>query len=281
MGYSDSHAHMVDYSPEQVRSIVELMRKKKVELVLSVGVNFESSEGTVKLAEKYKTIKAAIGFHPWFAAALPPEIKKRFDELASSKYVLAIGEIGLDYKPPVSGSPPTSSGDKSMQGAPEMKFPVNMPPLPKTPPTHEVQKEVFNFAVSLAKKHGLPVNVHCRGDAHRDMMQIIRQFSGLTGIVHSFEIDLSILRDWLDLGFYITAGMMVVKEPGASIEEIVRAIPIERIVTETDANPMMSPDTGPVDVIEVVQKIAEIKGTPAEVVGNAATANLKRVLKRL
>lgn len=281
MEYSDSHAHMVDYSPEQVRSIVELMRKKKVALALSVGVNLESSEGTVKLAENYSMIKAAIGFHPWFATALTSEIKKRFDELASSKYVFAIGEIGLDYKPPMAGSPPINSGDRSMQGAPEMKFPVNMPPFPKTPPTHEVQKEVFHFAVSLAKKHGLPVNVHCRGDAHRDMIQILRQFNGITGIAHSFERDLSILNDWLNLGFYITIGTMIVKEPAASIEEMVRAIPIERLVTETDANPMMSPDSGPVDVIEVVQKIAVIRGIPAEVVGNASTANLKRVLKLL
>ena len=276
MVFSDSHAHMVDYSPEQVKKIVGLMAKKKVEFVLAVGVNLESSEGTVKLAEIYREIKAAIGFHPWFAAELNDKDKQRFEKLAGSKYVRAIGEVGLDYAPP--GGPGAGTPPPDM---PKMDFPKNMPPMPKTPPSREVQKELFSYEVSIAQKHGLPLNIHCMGGAHQDMMSILKPAvrNGVTAMAHSFEGDLKMLRDWLDLGFYIVLGeKQVIKEPLADLENIIRTTPLDKLIVETDANPMHSPN-GPVDVIPVVEKIAAIRGAAAEEMGMATTANLKRVLK--
>ncbi|RPJ58522.1 MAG: TatD family deoxyribonuclease [Dehalococcoidia bacterium] len=274
MVYADSHAHMIDYEPDQVKAIIGLMRKKEVELVLAVGVNLESSEGTVKLAETYSEIKAAIGFHPWFAGKLNESTMQRFEKLASSKYVRAIGEVGLDYAPP--------SGPGAGPPSPDMRkmdFPKNMPPMPKTPPTHEVQKELFNYEVSIAQKYGLPLNIHCMGGAHQDMMQILKANPGVTGMAHSFEGDLKMLRDWLDLGFYIVLGeKQVIKEPLADLEKIIRTMPLDKMIVETDANPMHSPN-GPVDVIPVVERIAAIRGATVQEVGNATTANLKRVLK--
>ena len=162
-----------------------------------------------------------------------------------------------------------------------MDFPDNMPPLPKTPPSPEVQKELLLFELEIAKKYRLPVNVHCLGGAHQDMMKILKPAvrAGLTGMAHSFEGDLKMLKDWLDLGFYIVFGeKQVITEPLAGLEDLVRATPLDRLLVETDANPMHTPD-GPVGVIPVVEKIAAIRGRPAEETGTAITANLKRVLK--
>lgn len=274
MGYSDSHAHLVDYSSEQLKKIVELMRKKQVALALAVGVNLDSSEGTIKLAETYSEIKAAVGIHPWFAVKLNDEMRTRLKKLAGSQYVKALGEIGLDYEPPLAGNEPP-------EGMPDMPFPENMPPLPAKPASKEVQQELLVFELSVALENRLPVNVHCRGGAHEDMMRILRKAvnSGLTGIAHGFVGTLAELRDWLDLGFYIAlSNIEMMAGEGLPLEVLAREIPLDRMVTETDANPMMSPN-GPTDVIPVVQKIASIRGSTAEEIGNITTENLKRVLK--
>ena len=96
MVYSDSHAHLVDYGPEQLERVLELMRIKQVAFALGVGVDLDSSEGTIRLAQSYQQIKAAVGIHPWFAEKLTDVARQRFRELARSKYVKALGEIGLD-----------------------------------------------------------------------------------------------------------------------------------------------------------------------------------------
>jgi len=269
--YSDSHAHVVDYSPQEIERIVRLMREKRVDLVLAVGVNLESSEDTVKLAEKYEQIQAAVGIHPWFAVSLNEAMKQRFERLAGSKFVSAIGEVGLDYQPPMAGggSPPPPPG------AGEMKFPDKMPKLPETPPTPAVQQEVFMFEVSIARKYGLPMNIHCQGGAHQDMIDILRINRGVIGIAHSFSGDEKMLHDWLDLGFYICPAMMNVTPEQ---EAVIKKIPLERLVVETDANPMHSPD-GPVHVIPVVEQVARIRGASVDKIGQATTENLRRVLK--
>ncbi len=275
MAYSDSHAHLVDYGPEQLEKVLELMRTKNVEFAVGVGVNLGSSEGTIKLAETYNEIKAAVGIHPWFAEKLTDATRRRFRELAKSKYVKALGEIGLDYEPPL-------AGDEPPEGMPDMPFPENMPPLPAKPASKEVQQELLLFELSVALENKLPVNVHCRGGAHEDMMRILRRAadSGLTGIAHGFIGTFAELLNWLDLGFYIAlSDTEMMAEQGIPLEVIVREVPLGRMVTETDANPMMSPVNGPVDVIPVVQKIASIRGSTAEEIGNITTENLKRILK--
>ena len=275
MVYSDSHAHLVDYGPEQLERVLELMRIKQVAFALGVGVDLDSSEGTIRLAQSYQQIKAAVGIQPWFAGKLTDATRRRFRELAGSKYVKALGEIGLDYDPPLAGNSPPA-------GMPDMQFPENMPPLPDKPASKEVQQELLLFELSVALENRLPVNIHCKGGAHEDMMKILREAvdSGLSGIAHSFCETAAELHDWLNLDFYIALGNMgVTFEEMPSLEAIVREIPLDHLVIETDANPMMSPINGPTDVIPVVQKIASIRGSTAEEIGNITTENLKRVLK--
>ena len=274
MGYSDSHAHMADYDPEMLGNILELMREKDVELVLNVGVNLDIAEKTIEIAARHENIIATVGIHPWFAEPLTDVVEKHFSELASSKYVKALGEIGLDYDPPVTPPPGIEAHDA--------EAPTGMPKLPDIPPTPEVQKELLMFELSQAIEYGLPVNIHCRAGAHKDMIDIIsgQAKSGLTGIAHDFEGGMQGVNQWLDLGFYIALGPHnLTVEPIPDLNDVVRAIPLDRLVTQTDANPMMNPENGPVDVIEVVRIIAEIRNMSPDEIGRITTDNLRRVLK--
>ena len=246
MVFSDSHCHLDTYSPAQLGEVLGQAKEKQVDIMVSVGMDLESSEAVINLAQSHDEVVAAVGIHPWNAVPPTDELRKQLTELASREGVAAISEIGLDYA--------------------------------RNPKTKDIQKELLKFELSLALEKGLPVNVHCR-EAHQDMMQILRKEkgSGLQGNIHGFSGDLAELKDWLDLGFYVSIGKRFVNEEPTALTEVVRAIPLDCLLTETDATARGS--AGPADVVSVAQGLASLKGATVAEIGNSATANLKSLLK--
>jgi len=245
MSFSDSHCHLDSYTPERLLEVIGQAEAKQVDIMLSVGMSLESSEEVISLARSHERILAAVGIHPWNAVSPDEDVRRRLAALARREGVVAISEIGLDYA--------------------------------RNPGTREVQKELLRYELSLALETGLPVNIHCR-EAHEDMMAIIRNEigSGLKGNVHGFSGDRTALKDWLDLGFYVSVGRSLLRDDVESLPDAVRAISLDRLLTETDAS---GRGTGsPVDVIVVAEKLASIRGETAEQLGTAATDNLKRLL---
>ncbi|UCH43545.1 MAG: TatD family hydrolase [Dehalococcoidales bacterium] len=244
MVYSDSHCHLDRYQAESLTEMLQQARANKVDFIVSQGMNLESSADTVRLAQSQPGVYAAVGIHPWNAITPTEELRGQLRQLAGQDKVVAIGEIGLDYA--------------------------------RSPETKDTQKELLKYELSLALETGLPVNIHCR-EAHQDMMDILRQEArpGLKGIIHGFTGGLSMLKDWLDLGFYISIGGrgFVTSETPALLDAI-RQIPQDRLLTETDAAGQAG---GPADVTAVVQKLASIREATEEEIANTATANLKRI----
>lgn len=238
MVYSDSHCHLDRYQPELLAETLRKARTEHIAFIVSQGMSLESSVDTTRLAQSHQGVYAAVGIHPWNAVPPTEEVQQQLHQLSGEEKVVAIGEIGLDYV--------------------------------RNPETKEIQQELLKYELSLARETSLPANIHCR-EAHQDMMNILRGEigSGLKGIIHGFTGNQSMLKDWLDLGFYVSIGRRVVADEISSLEEMVREIPSDRLLTETDANPA--------DVIEVVQKLAVIRGTTGEEIANTATANLKRI----
>jgi TatD DNase family protein len=111
------------------------------------------------------------------------------------------------------------------------------------------------------------------------MMEMLRGevASGLTGNIHGFSGDSDMLKDWLDLGFYVAIGRAVLGDM-PELEEAVTRIPSDRLLTETDATPR-GQSAGPAEVVAVVEKVAALRCVTAEETGRTATANLKRLLK--
>ena len=247
MVFSDSHCHLDKYRPELLAEVLEQARVKGVDIIVSIGETLESSAEAVHLAQSHEEILAGVGIHPWNAIPPTDDVRRDLYELAKREHVVAIGEIGLDYA--------------------------------RNPQTKEIQKELLIYELSLAREIGLPVNIHCR-EAHQDMMDILRKEtdSGLKGVAHGFSGDLAALKDWLDLGFYISIGVRgFVTNEIPSLLVAVREIPLDRLLTETDSSASEQP-TGPVDVFSVVQRLASLRGATVEEIANAATANLKYLL---
>lgn len=248
MVFSDSHCHLDRYQPELLAEVLEQARVKEVDIIVSMGMTLESSAETVRLAQSGEGVLAGVGIHPWNAVPPTDEVRRQLDELARREQVVAIGEIGLDYA--------------------------------RSPETREIQKELLIYELSLARETGLPVNIHCR-EAHQDMMDILRQEMGseLKGIIHGFSGDEATLKDWLDLGFYVSIGRRVlVSNEVPSLQAAVREIPLDRLLTETDSTGG-GQSAGPAEVVSVVHKLASLRGATEEEIANTATANLERLLK--
>lgn len=246
MVFSDSHCHLAGQYGEKLPEVLEQARQKDVNIIVGMGMSLDSSGETVKLAQSHTQILAAAGIHPW-AAVLPiAEIRSRFDELCRLDQVVAIGEIGLDYI--------------------------------RKPETKEVQKELLIYELSLSRKTGLPVSIHCH-NAHEDIMDILRNKvePGVTGVIHGFSGNLKMLQDWLDLGFYISIGSrQLIVEDMTTLPEVIKEIPLDRLLTETDCSMRGG---YPADVVQVAETLASIRGKKVEEIANIATANLRHLLK--
>ena len=246
MVFSDSHCHLDGYQSELLPQVLEQARAKHVDIIVSMGMTLESSADTIRLAQSYEGVLAGVGIHPWNAIPPTDAVRRQLRELATQGQVVVIGEIGLDYA--------------------------------RNPETKETQKELLRYELSLARETGLLVNIHCR-EAHQDMMDILRQERGaeLKGIIHGFSGDEAALRDWLDLGFYVSIGRRVAaSDETPSLQAAVREVPLDRLLTETDAG---GRSPGPAEVVPVVQKLASLRGATDEEIANTATANLTRILK--
>ena len=154
--FIDTHSHIHFEQFDSDRELV-LQRaiKNKVNSIIDIGTDVETSQQAISLAEKYAVVHAAVGIHPNDADNADDANLKKIEEFANHDKVVAIGEIGLDY------------------------YRMYVP--------KEIQQEVFRKQIQLAKQLHLPIIVHNR-DAHEDTMKILKEEkAGSFGVVlHSF-----------------------------------------------------------------------------------------------
>ena len=235
----DTHAHMNDRAFDADRdAVMASLPGSGVGLLMNAGCNLESSGACIALAETYDFAYAAVGAHPDSADEVCDEILEKYRKLCKlHNKVKAIGEIGLDY---------------------------HYEDIPR-----EIQKKAFIAQMELAKELDLPVIVHER-EAHQDGLEIVKQFPTVKGVFHCYSGSAEMARQLVDLGWYIGfTGVLTFKNAKKAIEAA-QAIPLERIVVETDC-PYMSPEpfrgkrNDPSRVGLVADKLAEIRGiTPEE-----------------
>lgn len=246
----DTHAHYdADAFYADRLEVLASMPGQGVELILNPGCDLKSSQTAVELAERFPFVHAAVGVHPeecadWDAEHDIPAL----EALAQNPKVRAIGEIGLDYH------------------------------WPDNPP-RELQQQVFHAQLELAEKLDLPVIVHDR-EAHADCLAIVREFPGVRGVFHCYSGSAEDAKTLVKLGWHLSFTGTITFKNARKAPEVIAAVPLERIMVETDA-PYMAPTPfrgkrcDSRYVYRMVETIAEIKGlTPAEV-EQATTENGK------
>ncbi|MBP1759637.1 MAG: hydrolase, TatD family [Firmicutes bacterium] len=234
----DTHAHLDDPSyMGEFEEVVARMKSSGISRVTNVGYDLPSSERSVKLAQDYNFIYAAIGIHPHNAEGVTEEIWSKLLWLAKQPKVLAWGEIGLDYYRDLSPRP--------------------------------VQKEIFIQQIKLANEVGLPIVIHNR-DAHQDVMEIVKANPPLYGgVFHCYSGSWEMAEILLKLGFYLSFAGPITYKNARNTVEVAKHAPIDRILVETDS-PYLTPEprrgkrNEPAYVREIVKKLAEIKGLSIE-----------------
>lgn len=234
--YFDTHAHleMKDYDEDREKLIKKLQSEQIG--VFTIGTDKKSSIEAVNLANKYENVYATIGYHPKDAKE---EFKEEdFLELVKDPKVVAIGECGLEFLK----LDPNENGEK------------------------ERQIKLFEKQINFAIKYDKPLVIHCR-DAHKEVIDILelkKQEYGnkLRGVIHFFSGGIEEAQKYLDLGFYFSFGGVI--SFTKAYDEVIKFIPIERILPETDA-PFVAPiphrgeRNEPIFVKEVYKNIAELK----------------------
>lgn len=294
--YFDVHTHvnLAAYA-EDYKEVISRALGAGVGMV-NVGTQKDTSLRAVELAREYKdeAVYATVGLHPVHTSPSfhdEQELANNnfnktgevFDiagyrKLAEDPKVVAIGECGLDYFHLPEGNEPEAK---------------------------RKQKEAFIAQMELAHEVGKPLMIHCRSgvperaspdgagrDAYSDLLEILNTHSSLfdasnPGIMHFFAGTMDEAKRFLDLGFSFTFGGAITfpqKKNAPDYASVVRMLPMDRILSETDA-PYVAPiphrgkRNEPAYVIETVKKLAELKGVSEEEMARVTIENTRRAFK--
>ena len=252
----DSHCHLnkLDLTPydNELDNVVAAAKAVGVETMLCVSTDLETCPEVLACAERYEHVYASIGVHPNDAneAGLTAE---HLIQLAQHKKVIAVGETGLDYY--------RSEGDLTWQ------------------------RDAFALHIEVAKQTGKPLIIHTR-EAQADTIAMMQseKASEIGGVMHCFTEDVGMAKQCLDLGFYISLSGIVTFKNAVALQEVVRYVPLDRLLVETDA-PYLAPTPHrgkpnyPAYVRLVAEFIAQLRGESFEKIANSTTEKFGRLFR--
>lgn len=268
----DTHAHYNDeiYNDDR-KKVFSDMYANGVTHVTLIGASLKDSKSEKEIVNKYKSISNiptlyyTIGDHPDEIPKFTPysvegvsylnELELLCKDESGKVDAIAIGEIGMDYH-----------GDF------------------KTEEDFKNQERWFIAEIELAKKLNLPIVIHSR-DACQITYDIVKQHaSGVGGIVHCFSYEKEIAKEYIKLGFHIGIGGTVTFKNGRKVKEVVENIPIESIVTETDApwlapTPFRGKRNQSAYISYVIEEIARLKNMDIEKAADILYNNAFNVYK--
>ena len=239
----DTHAHL-DMLNDPKRAIEEAL-EAGVEKIIVPGVEPDTFEKVIKLADEYENVYAQVGVHPSEAQKFSDDTAGRMMELAAHKKVVAIGEIGLDYY-----------WDKTFV---------------------DVQKKVFKTQIEIANALKLPVVVHDR-EAHGDTFEILEQMDAKKVLLHCFSASLVFAKRCVEKGWFIALGGVVTFKNAKKVRQVAKEIPLEHIMLETDTpyltpHPYRGEENAPKYIVLSAKEIANLKDTALSEVERVTTAN--------
>jgi len=254
----ETHAHYDDDRFNADRD--ELLRRlpeEGVGVVINSGASVESTRDTIRLAKEYPHVYAAVGVHPSEIEELDEDFIQWMKERASEEKTVAIGEIGLDYY------------------------------WDKEPEVQERQRYWFGRQIELAREMKLPIIVHSR-DAAADTMQVMKEHHAeeIPGVIHCYSYSKEMANEFIKMGYYIGVGGVVTFKNAKKLKETVEAIPLEKILVETDC-PYMAPEphrgkrNSSLYLPYVVEEIARIKGVSTEEVERVTEENARKLFYKV
>jgi TatD DNase family protein len=246
----DSHAHLLHLrEPLTPELALEEARASGVEAVVNIGDDASDNRPGVELAERIPGLKTTIGRHPHSAGdPIDAAERRELRQLAGHPSVVAVGEIGLDY---------------------------HFTDYHRVPARD--QQQVFRQMLGLAQELEKPVVLHTR-NAFPDMLAILDEFPGLSGVFHCFSGNSAFAAEALARGFYISFAGTVTYPTAHGVVGAASIIPLDRMLVETDS-PFLPPQSrrgqpnAPRYLVETIERLAGLRGTTATEIGQATAKN--------
>jgi len=247
---TDSHCHLdfqvFDKDREQV---LRRASENHISHIVIPGTQSIYWGRIKKLCDHNKHLHACYGLHPYWAKL---HKEKNIDELANfidNNKTVAIGECGLDFR--------KQHADK------------------------KTQLFFFNAQLQIADNKNLPVVLHSV-NATETIIQTIKKFKNLKGMIHSYSGSCEQARQLIDLGFLISVGGGVTYDNAKKIKQVVKDIPLTSLLIETDAPDQIDQNNigkrnEPAYLVNTVAAIAELKKTSKDTIAEQTTINAKKL----
>jgi TatD DNase family protein len=247
--YFDTHAHYDDKRFNEDRdSLLASLPAHGVEYVVNVGADLPSSLRSLKLAQHYGFIYAAVGVHPHETKQLNEENFSLLREYCSKPRVVALGEIGLDFHYDFS--------------------------------PRDTQRHWFKRQLELAAELSLPVIIHSR-EAAAETFEMIAASGVRRGVIHCYSGSAEMALKYVNMGFYIGIGGVITYNNAKKLKEAAEAIPLDKILLETDC-PYLPPTPHRGErndsryLSYIAHQLAQIKNVPHDELAQITTQNALR-----
>ena len=254
----DTHCHLTLSPKKEQKEIIVRAHKANVLKMISVACTLPQAKDCLDLAKDYEWVFATVGIHPTdLSDDLERDMKKVYEIARMERKIVAIGEIGLDYY--------------------HDKF------------AHGLQIDFLTTQLQIAKRVGKPAILHCRAgknpeendSAFEDLYTILQEERTKDAVMHCFSGNREQAQEALDLGLMLSFTGNVTFERNGKLREVLKSIPIERMMIETDS-PFLTPKAfgdkpnEPAYVVEVAKTIAEVKGLGLDEVLTKTSGNAER-----
>ena len=255
----DSHCHlsMLGENQDEIGAEIKKARDNGVHILQNISVNLEEFERNQKYCQEDDLIYTSVGLHPLYCDRHIFDYAKA-ESFLKYKGVNAIGECGLDYSRELDAN------------------------------ARRTQQAAFLMQIDMAAKHDLALIIHMRAaeDQTYHFLRHAYMQRQIKGVMHCFTGTKDLAFKMLDCGFYISfSGVITFKKKVENLCEMIKDIPLERILVETDS-PYLTPEpyrgqkNGPAYVTLVAKKIAEIKCITYEEVCEQTTKNYKNLFMK-
>lgn len=246
----DSHCHLDFESFDKDRSeVIQRALDKHIQKIIIPGTQKIYWDRIKRLCEQYQLLHACYGLHPYWADEHEQQDIEQLNKYIESSRPAAIGECGLDFR--------SQQADK------------------------ETQLYFFEAQLDIAENSQLPVVIHSV-KATETVIQTIKKFKNLNGMIHSYSGSIEQAKQLIDLDFYISVGASVTYENAKKIKQVVKQIPLTSLLLETDAPDQ--PDlkhfnkrNEPAYLVNTLKAVAELRKEPEDAVARQTTNNAKNL----
>ena len=251
MDLVDTHCHLdvIDFDADRSQ-ILQRCRQSGINKIVVPAIQSKTWPNILELCNAEIGLYPAFGLHPVFLKQHQHEDINKLENLLEKVRPIAVGEIGLDFY--------VKELDQKQQIA------------------------LFEAQLLVAKKHKLPVILHVR-KAHDQVLQLLKKIKVKGGFCHAFNGALQQAEKYIELGFKLGFGGTLTYENSTKIHQMVKELPLESMVLETDAPDMVVEShrgerNSPEYIVEALTALAKLRNEGVEFIASQTTTNANAVM---